>query len=428
MAMKRRTVILFLLAAIALGCASLALGLFKSTPPEQLAQATVKGTEASGHYPYCAEDSLAKPGHCNDLQRLDPDYYVSQNWPWENKQISIDGSTLNIGQLVSPRGRDAFLNSISIAPNGHPVAVGGPSLLIASTSNAAQTWHVQTFSRFADALRDVAFSQDSTGFAVGNNGIILRSQDAGQTWHVYNETYNTPDAPALQSKIEGEAYAVSFADNNTAISGGNAHMVRTTDAGQHWRSVPPDFNSQAIQDIAFSDANNGWAIGTGGMVFRTQDQGASWHAVTIASPDTMLMGLDFIDNYGCMAGSWQVWCTTDGGESWVKSHIDLPAGAKENNGHDITRLKLANTQQGWFTTNKGHIYQTRDGGKTWQLWFNINNSEYVAEAEIWGLAIAEDTVWAVGSGRFPGKHGNATEPVTPMLPFAPLVLSWPTKH
>ena len=367
---------------VALVCACLVLGVFEQTAEERLAAATVTGNAETGHYPYCSDDSVMNPGSCYDLRRLDPDYFSQEEWLQETNDISFGGRVLHLAKLVSPDGRDAFFNNVTIAPDGGPIAVGGPPLLIARANDEAQTWSVQKFSRFGDALRDIAFHGEHLGLAVGNNGIIMRSQNRGLTWHAYNETYNSEDAPVLQSRIDGEAYAVAFANDDIAIFGGNEHMVRTTDAGQHWRAVPPDFEQQAIQELAFTGPENGWAIGTGGMVFRTKDGGATWDAVQLARPDTMLMGLDFVGEHGCMAGSWQVWCTLDGGENWTKSDVRLPSGAKENSGYDITQLRMEDAQQGWFTTREGHIYHTQDGGQTWRLWIDVSETELVHEAEI----------------------------------------------
>lgn len=417
---RRTRWLILLLAIISFAGAGLLLGIFEPTAQERLARATVSGDASSGHYPHCSADSLTQPGDCNDLRRLDPEYYTRESWSSQRQDVLHNGHVLHLAILTSPDGRDAFFNSVAIAPDGSPIAVGGPSLLISRPDHATPAWDVRKFSRFADALRGIAFHGGDLGLAVGNDGIIMRTRDAGQTWHAYNETYNTNNAPVLQSKLDGEAYAIAFVDKDIAISGGNQHMLRTTDAGQHWRAVPPAIGRQAIQEIAFSGPRNGWAVGTGGVVFRTRDGGEKWEAVEVASADTMLMGLDFVGEHGCMAGSWQVWCTADGGDSWTKSDVSLPPGAQENAGYDITRLRLVDARQGWFTTNAGHIYQTRNGGQTWRLWVNINDAGYAEDAEIWGLAVAEHKIWAVGSGRV----SSVSDGIEAQRP-APLVLSWP---
>ena len=390
------------------------------TAQERLAEATIKGDAASGHYPYCSDSSVTKPDLCRNLRQLDPDYIKQSEWQQQSWNLSVDDSNLQITQL-QPNRMEAYFNSLAIAPDGQPVAVGGPSLLIARPNSDADTWKVQEFSRFGDALRSIDFNGSKVGMAAGNNGTIMRSQDAGHTWHVYNETYNTDDAAVLQTRIDGEAYAVTFADKDTAVAGGNQRMLRTKDGGQHWRAIAPDIENQAIQEITFITSDKGWAVGTGGTVLRTDDKGATWQSVSLVDQHTMLMGLDFVGEHGCMAGSWQVWCTDDGGDNWIQAKVQLPAGAKANTDYDITRLQLEDEQKGWFVTKSGLIYQTQDGGQTWLPWADITSSEHIQDAEIWGLAITDDTIWAVGSGRFITTHSANT---SSLLPSSPLILSW----
>src|SRR5690606_34220859 len=144
---------------------------FKPTAQEKLAQTTVSGDASSGYYPYCSDDSLTKPGYCRDLRRLDSEYVTRKIWSVESQRISHDGQALHLGKLVSPNGRDAFFNSITISPDGSPIAVGGPSLLVARANPTEHTWEVQKFSRFADTLRDIAFHGNDIGLAVGSNGL-----------------------------------------------------------------------------------------------------------------------------------------------------------------------------------------------------------------------------------------------------------------
>jgi len=100
-------------------------------------------------------------------------------------------------------------------------------------------------------------SDANTGTAVGENGIIIRTTDGGNTW---------------ASQISGTTNnlnAVSFTDaiNGTAVSWYGI-ILRTTDGGANW-AMQDSGTGNFLYGVSFSDANNGTAVGEGGTILRT---------------------------------------------------------------------------------------------------------------------------------------------------------------
>lgn len=409
----------------AMAISLLLIGCSEPTAEERLANATVEGTAETGFYPHCSRDyDSYDPSDCVDLRTFDPEFYSRKEQSVISTAIEMAERSLTIMSLADTH---LFLNSITYTAGGSLVAVGGPHLQIArADSETDPTWEIQTFTRFADAFRDVAFRDADHGLATGYDGIIYRTLDAGEHWHVHNLPHNVWNAEeAHHLKLKGEAYAVTYADDSTAVLGGNTHMLRTTDDGQHWNPTGPGLGREAIQEIAFVDESTGWAIGSAGQVYRTRDAGANWTPVDVVGDDSHLMGLDFVGQHGCMAGSWKVWCTDDGGGSWQPAEVERDSSPTQPTADGITRLRLEDQHHGWFITRYGWIYETRDGGANWQPWMEVPRAAHGAlqGLQLWGLTIADQKVWAAGSGTLtrPKPRARGDTP----LGSSAILLSWP---
>ncbi len=70
----------------------------------------------------------------------------------------------------------------AVAARGEKVWVAGePGSVIWFSPNAGKAWYRQ-FTRQTTPLNALHFSSDTTGYAVGDLGLILRTEDGGQTW------------------------------------------------------------------------------------------------------------------------------------------------------------------------------------------------------------------------------------------------------
>lgn len=174
------------------------------------------------------------------------------------------------------------------------------------------------------ALNDVCFVDQQTGWAVGDSGTILRTNDGGQSWQsigdVSQKIIRADYSVSLSDKLRGVSdrrvlqaqdaevsavppvrcrlTSVHFIDrSNGWIAGGYAvpyldrtrsTILRTRDGGQTW-NVVGQMQTPAIEKIQFTDARNGWAIGASGNRYRggiwfTFDGGNHW---STDPPETM---------------------------------------------------------------------------------------------------------------------------------------------
>ena len=94
-------------------------------------------------------------------------------------------------------------------------------------------------------LTGVQFTSEKRGFAIGHGGVVLRTDDAGQTWKRMLDgrrvpaLLSPPDA-ARRAEIEGPDkpwLALHFTDDlNGMVVGAFGMALETADGGQTWRS------------------------------------------------------------------------------------------------------------------------------------------------------------------------------------------------
>jgi photosystem II stability/assembly factor-like uncharacterized protein len=136
--------------------------------------------------------------------------------------------------------------------------------------NAQSNWKwTQQESGVTSSLYDVFFANSTTGWAVGAGGVILNTNDGGDTWTAQN------------SGTDQELSSIHFIDENTGwVTGGGlsinpAPLLKTTDGGQSWQALEYGFAAYSLKDVFFIDANVGWVIKSD-SIYRSADGGMTW--------------------------------------------------------------------------------------------------------------------------------------------------------
>jgi photosystem II stability/assembly factor-like uncharacterized protein len=195
--------------------------------------------------------------------------------------------------------------------------------------------------------------------------IVLQTSRA-QSWQPMlpmDPTLNLNDLCFLSDGLHGWAVG-------TTGAGGQVYsaVYRTTD-GAAWTTVPfGDSTYAALNGVCFVNANQGWAVGSGGRIYATTNGGNSWTLQT--SPTSRnLSKVHFINaQYGWACGGWGdnsaylVIRTTNGGANWQ----DLSFGSTAYSCDDVYFCDPLN---GWIcgydNTINSQIHHTTDGGLNW---------------------------------------------------------------
>ena len=104
----------------------------------------------------------------------------------------------------------------------------------------------------------------TTGVAVGADGLVMRTSDAGSTW----TTASAPTRTILN------AIDMVDAANGWAV-GGAGIVLRTRNGGVTWTKQSTPTRAR-LTSVHFLDTATGWAAGESGTVLRTTNAGATW--------------------------------------------------------------------------------------------------------------------------------------------------------
>jgi photosystem II stability/assembly factor-like uncharacterized protein len=108
----------------------------------------------------------------------------------------------------------------------------------------------------------VKFLTPTCGWALGNAGIVLHTEDGGKTW---TRRFDGIQAANLALKAARENLARSSPDDNAAKEQLHAAELLVKDG--------PD---KPFFDLYFENEQTGFIIGAYGLIFRTQNAGKTW--------------------------------------------------------------------------------------------------------------------------------------------------------
>ena len=189
------------------------------------------------------------PGHLNCLVGK------GENCIWavgEGGQIvtTIDGTNW----ARRPTGIKACLTGIDMYNSKTGWAVGCDGIIL-KTDDGGLHWQEQK-SGVSVKLTSIAAVNDAKVFVTGSNGKLLQTIDGGKTW-------NQKDIDTL-----GDLNHVRFPSSELGwIVGGNGIMFATTDGGQNWVRMKNIVNVDLI-DLYFVQSDLGWAVGRDGAVLK----------------------------------------------------------------------------------------------------------------------------------------------------------------
>ena len=279
-------------------------------------------------------------------------------------------------ELRSLAGQPIYNLAVATAGSTRILFVNGPtspstSALLRSTDDGA-TW-TNTGQNPGQVGVSPAFAQDQTLFLAemnSSNRGVLRSQDRGVTWQ------RVGSATLPEHASWNILFSPNYANDHTVLLWNGAGAYLSTDAGDTWRRITPA-TLVNLQSMAFSPTyarDNKILLGVLGEApfLMTQNQGASWSAVTPGMPGAHVHDLDL--------------SLTAGGADWLLTADGLLA----RNGSQWTWVKrppypwlypgmIARSPN--FAQDRTALVRdafTTDGGVTWQSL--LTSSSYVYSA------------------------------------------------
>lgn len=237
------------------------------------------------------------------------------------------------------------INSAAISPNSN-ILVGSDSGIIYRSTNLGSGWN-EIFRNFITRanLTSVYFLNNLTGYACGEQGVLLRSINGGYNWNfvMVNTVFNLT--------------TIRFTDNFTGfICGGNGLaagiVLKSTNSGYVWQTVYQD--SAHLNSIQFLNNQTGWATGSFGYIIKTTNGGNTWSRSRTTSGANGKIW--FINEQTGFLTRSQLFRTTNGGLNWALNINSSP--------YDIQFIGST----GYVNSRNGNnmlFYKTTDAGNNW---------------------------------------------------------------
>jgi photosystem II stability/assembly factor-like uncharacterized protein len=293
-----------------------------------------------------------------------------------------NGSSWN---RLQPNGLNMQIFGASVSPGG-TIWVAADSGMILNSTNSAQSWNplIRDYITKSD-LNSVFFTDNNTGFACGNNGVIIKTTNAGLNWThtgliisrhfksvkflnsntgfvcggdngITGLIYKTTDSGStwsLSNQDSASLNSIHFVNQSTGWAAGNfGYILKSTNTGNSWSRTR--FQTATIFDINFIDSQTGFICTNG--IYKTTNSGFNWYQVSTQRCNQ----IQFIGNNGyavSSTGNTRFFSkSTNLGENWVNTQIS----------NDSTSLYFANNETGWICSGST-IRKTTNGGVNWSI-------------------------------------------------------------
>jgi photosystem II stability/assembly factor-like uncharacterized protein len=276
--------------------------------------------------------------------------------------------------LVLPFALIIFLKARNSQLAKKNVTVKILSLLLAFScinGSGYSQWNSQT-SGITSYLTSLYFFNQSTGWAAGDQGKILKTTNGGTNW-----TLQT-------SGVSHNFNRIQFVDANSGwTSGGSFSIMRTTNGGVNW--VEHNTGSTVGLYIFFADVSSGWGVGANGTIYKTTNSGVNW-SQQISGVTNYLTSIYFTNNNTGWAGGFEgkILYTTNGGTNWSQQ--------TSGTGTEFFSIFFANSLTGWAVGGAGNMRRTTNGGSNWTAMISPTGEDLLSV-----FFTGSSTGWVAGS-------------------------------
>jgi len=218
------------------------------------------------------------------------------------------------------------------------------------------------------SLYDTYFLNATTGWVVGDSGLVVKTTDGGSTW--------TPQNCGTKVRLR----RVYFLNDKIGwIAAERRSVLRTTDGGATWSTVKLPVvaadSTRITYNVSFVNGAKGWAVcgkGTAGDIFVTSDSGKTWtsqkailkrfYDISFANERCgVAVGADFT----------AMMYTTNGGTTWTAATkpdlggVNYTSSVLNSVIMTDSMTVIASGWGSWFNLQPTMLFRSTDGGKTY---------------------------------------------------------------
>jgi len=128
-------------------------------------------------------------------------------------------------------------------------------------------------------LNTLYFTNDYNGFIAGDSGIFFRTVNAGVNWEPIKTSYTN------------DFHSLSFSNNKIFVAGSKGFIGIYNDKNKQLKKINTGV-SESIFQIIFISEYNGFAVGSNGLILKTEDGGLTWNR-RLSNVSENLFSIDF---------------------------------------------------------------------------------------------------------------------------------------
>ncbi|KWR75048.1 WD40/YVTN/BNR-like repeat-containing protein [Cupriavidus sp. IDO] len=200
-------------------------------------------------------------------------------------------------------------------------------------------------------LTSVQFLDARRGYAAGHDGVVLGTQDGGETWILLRAEPGV-EQPILSMHFDSLEHGIAVGLYGWAIE--------TRDAGRTWSGLDVEAGENADRHLLHMFASSRgslFIVGEGGTIYRSTDRGKSWEGTTTGDKGSLWYGLVLSDGTLLACGMrGHVYRSSDDGKTWqsVEAHTSQSlTGIAQLADGSVIVVGMAGT-----------VLESRDHGKT----------------------------------------------------------------
>jgi photosystem II stability/assembly factor-like uncharacterized protein len=331
------------------------------------------------------------------------DYTSTLTWATNDEagqhQLALTGSGSQVRWYEQRDGgpiiRDLFMVNALVG-----WAVGDQGTLL-KTTTGGRAWSAYK-SPTGRNLNAVAFTSDGLhGWIAADAGTVFETEDGGATWQAVTDS-DVQD-PSLSWKDAG--IYLSGTRERLVLVGEDSSNGRAALTYQNTNTSYRSFNVSGVQGLYGVSTHGSWvsAVGANGLLVYTFNGGISWREATIDGANAIRFNGVSVDENGsavAVADGGLVYRTGELGEAWSRI---------QNTGM-VQNLYAAGRSGDsiWVSGESGVVIHSADGGLTWSP-ESVNTG-----SSMFAVAVQDGLVWA-GGRRGEIHHRPASAPTTPLL-------------
>ncbi len=272
------------------------------------------------------------------------------------------------------------LGDVALLENGDAWAVGYDGEHVDRlyfSNDKGKTWNPVDVPGTGFTMHAITFSDSQHGWAVGGNGLIIRTRDGGKRWELLKPSTRT-EAEVRVSDL----HAVHFANASVGYVAGNerhgnktsdevwgsVEIFCTKDGGETWRQCYKENEPNSVFQITTVSESRAF-VSLGDRLMRTDNQGETWQQVKLSAK--YISSVAFAaDGIGWLVGSHGVFQqSTDGGNTWQQP----PTLTQDFVNRDWWAVAFNGNGIGLAVGENSTLGLTTDNGKSWELQTSIKS-------------------------------------------------------